>query len=253
MIQSVISSGTCDYLGFRFLSSNVPTIRQLRTWTNPRLRLLSLSLSLLVTPRSILKNSRTNWSINDESSSCSWIQKYALFDESKPYTRNLIHTDHKSYTLLMLCWNPNQESPIHDHPCDGCWMQCIKGKVQECRYDSSTLQCISDTTVNEGNLAYITDSMGYHKVGNPSLTTPAITIHLYSPPFQRCTIWCSKQNSAATTATTSATTSITASRDNNGGATTATTTTTTKNNTCSLALEPRPSYAHHYSEYGHVV
>ena len=141
----------------------------------------------------------------------------------------------------MLCWNPNQESPIHDHPCDGCWMQCIQGCVQECRYDSTTLTCISDTTVEEGNLAYITDSMGYHKVGNPSLTTPAITIHLYSPPFQKCTIWCSQPNNNSNSATTTTTTTAT------------TTTTNNKNITCSSYLEPRPSYAQHYSEYGHVV
>jgi hypothetical protein len=46
-------------------------------------------------------------------------EAYAHFDASRHYTRNLIATDHVSYTLLLLCWNPGQESPIHDHPCDG--------------------------------------------------------------------------------------------------------------------------------------
>lgn len=33
------------------------------------------------------------------------------------------HTIHKTFTLLLLCWNPGKESPIHDHPCDGCVCQ----------------------------------------------------------------------------------------------------------------------------------
>jgi hypothetical protein len=44
-----------------------------------------------------------------------------------------------------------------------------------------------------GGLAFIEDSQsqGYHSssVGNPSYTTPAITLHLCpSPPFKKCTI-----------------------------------------------------------------
>jgi predicted metal-dependent enzyme (double-stranded beta helix superfamily) len=116
-------------------------------------------------------------------------QKYAFFDESRPYTRNLIATDSETYTLLLLCWNPGQESPIHDHPCDGCWLHVLQGDVRECRYDQE-LRCVSDETFNEGQLGYITDSMGYHKVGNPT-NDSSVTLHLYSPPFQQCRIWCS--------------------------------------------------------------
>ena len=43
-------------------------------------------------------------------------KKYALFDSSKNYTRNLIATDDETFTLLLRCWNPGKESPIHDHP-----------------------------------------------------------------------------------------------------------------------------------------
>jgi len=49
--------------------------------------------------------------------------RFVFHDESKNYTRNLISTDHDSYVLLLLCWSPGKESPIHDHPCDGCWMK----------------------------------------------------------------------------------------------------------------------------------
>mmetsp|Transcript_16702 Transcript_16702/g.30240 ORF Transcript_16702/g.30240 Transcript_16702/m.30240 type:complete len:212 (+) Transcript_16702:91-726(+) len=44
-------------------------------------------------------------------------KKYAMFESKKNYTRNLIATDDETFTLLLLCWNPGKESPIHDHPC----------------------------------------------------------------------------------------------------------------------------------------
>ena len=122
-------------------------------------------------------------------------KNFVYFDNQRAYTRNLIATDGTTYTLLLLCWNPGKFSPIHDHPCDGCWMRILEGQVQECRYRQETdgvdskLICTHDQTFDKGGCVFINDSIGYHKVGNPSSTIPAITLHLYSPPFQRCKIW----------------------------------------------------------------
>jgi cysteine dioxygenase len=105
---------------------------------------------------------------------------------------------------LLLCWTPGQSSPIHDHPCDGCWMKVLQGQINECRYvecqnlsqsetEIPNLVCVQDMTACEGDVIYMEDSMGLHKVGNPSLTMPAITLHLYCPPIQCCRIWCSEE------------------------------------------------------------
>jgi len=114
--------------------------------------------------------------------------RYALFDSTRSYTRNLIATDDETYVLLLLCWNPQHESLIHDHPCDGCWLKVIQGTIRECRY-SEDMKCISDQTFGEGEIAYITDNMGYHKIGNPTADQSAISLHLYAPPIQQCRIW----------------------------------------------------------------
>jgi cysteine dioxygenase len=135
----------------------------------------------------LTQNSRLGVNNNDE-----W-KDFAHFDNKRAYTRNLIATDHCSYTLLLLCWNPGRFSPIHDHPCDGCWMRVLEGQIQECRYQHDDaldkLVCTQDKTFAEGGLVFIEDSLGYHKVGNPSSTLPAVTLHLYSPPFQSCKMW----------------------------------------------------------------
>ena len=124
-------------------------------------------------------------------------QRFAHFDPHKNYTRNLIATDHKTYTVLLLCWNPQRESPIHDHPCDGCWMRVLQGGIRECRYveDESSpekLTCFQDKIYDEeGGVVFIEDSQGYHKIGDASKTAeePAVSIHLYSPPFSKCKIF----------------------------------------------------------------
>lgn len=125
-------------------------------------------------------------------SSGEW-KRYALSEPMKNYTRNLIATDDETFTLLLLCWNADKASPIHDHPCDGCWLRVCEGKIQETRYEingeSDTFEVTSDEVYEDDAPAFIDDSMGYHKVGNPSKTTPAVTLHLYCPPFDQCKIW----------------------------------------------------------------
>jgi len=119
-------------------------------------------------------------------------------DMSKNYTRNLVATDGKTFTLLMLYWNPNKVSPIHDHPCDGCWMRVCEGVVQEKRYKEADgdngLICVQNDIFCEGEISHIADWMGYHKVGNPHISKPAVTLHLYSPPFESCNVWLNEKS-----------------------------------------------------------
>jgi len=78
-------------------------------------------------------------------------------------------------------------------------MKVCEGSVTEARYskdsrnntDEQQLVCTQDATFYEGAIAYIADWLGYHKIGNPSKSQPAVTLHLYSPPlpFDSCKIW----------------------------------------------------------------
>lgn len=76
------------------------------------------------------------------------LKDYALSDSCKNYTRNLVATDNETYTLLLLCWNPGKQSPIHDHPCDGCWVRVVEGSVKETQYKTNEVDnSLSVTTV----------------------------------------------------------------------------------------------------------
>lgn len=122
------------------------------------------------------------------------VNKYAFFDEGqRPYTRNLISTDNVHYTLLMLCWNSGRESSIHNHPCDGCFIKTLRGCVRETRYLlNERTQEIYQSKIyyyNQGQVSFMHDNLGYHKIGNPSVSTGAVTLHLYTPPFKSCRVW----------------------------------------------------------------
>lgn len=115
--------------------------------------------------------------------------RYCFFDKGRAYTRNLVSTDNKSYTLMLLCWNSGKESPIHDHPCNGCWLKVLKGQVRETRYkeEGGSLRSFYSEVAKEGEVAYMHDCMGYHKVGAD--TVDSVTLHLYSPPYTTCQVF----------------------------------------------------------------
>ncbi|EWM21781.1 cysteine dioxygenase [Nannochloropsis gaditana] len=117
---------------------------------------------------------------------------YAFWDPDKLYTRNLVATDGKTFTLLLLCWNPGKESPIHDHPCDGCWVKCAQGTVKETIYQMDggrSLVAEEEKYFYPGELSYIEDSLGFHKVGNPDPVIGAVTLHCYIPPPRSARVW----------------------------------------------------------------
>jgi cysteine dioxygenase len=121
------------------------------------------------------------------------VEKYAFWDIEKPYTRNLMCTDGMHYNLIVMCWNPDRESHAHNHPCQGCFVRTLRGCVRETRFtahpETNELRKSGVGFLNEGQVAWINDSMGFHKIGNPNKDVGAITLHLYTPPFKTCTVW----------------------------------------------------------------
>lgn len=116
------------------------------------------------------------------------------------------------YTILLLCWPAGKESKIHNHPCDGCFVKSVRGQIKETKYveedkcDASTIEgnassrcmrVISEVVLSPGEVTYMDDFIGYHKVGNAETDETqdcAITLHVYTPPYQSCKVWASPEN-----------------------------------------------------------
>lgn len=120
-------------------------------------------------------------------------KKFAKFDQHR-YTRNLVDEGNGKFNLMLICWNESQGSSIHSHSNSHCFMKVLDGNVQEelfewpsdSQSDQSEMTHIGSKKVKENETAYICDDLGLHRVENSSHSDKAITLHLYSPPFEEC-------------------------------------------------------------------
>ncbi|XP_051524524.1 cysteine dioxygenase type 1-like [Myxocyprinus asiaticus] len=117
--------------------------------------------------------------------------KFAIFDQYR-YTRNLVDDGNGKFNLLILCWGEGHGSSIHDHTDSHCFMKLLQGQLKETLFDWPDRELPggmvqkSQRILQENQCAYINDSIGLHRVENVSHTECAVSLHLYSPPFQTC-------------------------------------------------------------------
>ena len=52
-------------------------------------------------------------------------EKYAFVNPDKMYTRNLVSAT-ANHDLILVCWNPNKMSPVHDHNGANCHFKVLK-------------------------------------------------------------------------------------------------------------------------------
>lgn len=137
-------------------------------------------------------------------------RQYAKFDRYK-YTRNLVDEGNGAFNIMILCWGPGHASAIHDHADSHCFMKMLKGTLEEVRFDwpkskapaylkkhqesdaekhhDKALEEVRRTPLRINDVCYINDTLGLHRMENQSHVDGAISLHLYCPPFNTCTIF----------------------------------------------------------------
>lgn len=120
---------------------------------------------------------------------------FALF-APQHYTRNLVVLN-DLFELMILCWGPGQESPIHNHEGQDCWMAVLDGEMEELRYlipsgaGPGPILAKSTHRFASGQVAFIRDEMGLHLV-RPTRASAlgGVTLHLYAKPYDECNCYC---------------------------------------------------------------
>lgn len=96
------------------------------------------------------------------------------------------------YELLLLCWEPGQETPIHGHDDQKCWVRIVEGTFSEILYDfdesSGEMKFLKKGKPGKGEMTYMQDSMGYHSLKNDS-SLRALSLHLYAKPILSCEVY----------------------------------------------------------------
>jgi predicted metal-dependent enzyme (double-stranded beta helix superfamily) len=121
-----------------------------------------------------------------------------LFFSSEHYTRNLIHRT-ELFELIAICWESGHKSAIHNHRDQCCWMAMAHGKVQVhnfklVRKDPSTgfceLKSSTQFTIAPDSPQEVDPEEPIHQVLNlPSFRSRAVTLHVYSRPYDTCEVY----------------------------------------------------------------
>lgn len=119
---------------------------------------------------------------------------YALFD-AECYTRNLVVRE-AHFELLVLCWGAGQESPIHNHEGQDCWMAVLEGEIEEVRFcrpqdvRPGPLEARGARAFSRGQVAFIHDDIGLHLVRPARPGGAGVSLHLYAEPYDWCSVYC---------------------------------------------------------------
>ena len=119
------------------------------------------------------------------------------------YTRNKLART-PDFDVLLICWEPGQETRIHDHSGQRGWVRVLEGAIEEVAYDFSPLD---DVEVPEGcsvaacrlheagralvpagpAVARVDPVRAIHQLRNPlERGERAVTLHVYSKPHDSC-------------------------------------------------------------------
>ncbi|GAU91838.1 hypothetical protein RvY_04017 [Ramazzottius varieornatus] len=119
-------------------------------------------------------------------------RKYCTWDPAR-YTRNLLDSGNGKYNVIILCWSEGQGSAIHAHANSHCFVKVMDGQILESMYawpeddnEEAPMRMLKKTSVNVDEVSYINDSIGLHRMENPSHTEPTVTLHVYIPAYGEC-------------------------------------------------------------------
>jgi predicted metal-dependent enzyme (double-stranded beta helix superfamily) len=133
------------------------------------------------------------------------LEKYLFFSKGS-YTRNLIFKN-DMFECMAICWEVGQFSRIHNHRDQNCWMSAPIGrlKVQNfhvANHNATQNTCDLTPTVtyemDAAHPAYVNPLEPVHQVLNlPEYNQRAVSIHVYSKPFDMCEVYYRDQGTYA--------------------------------------------------------
>lgn len=125
-------------------------------------------------------------------------RQHAIFRRGR-YTRNIVGYSPNQFVALLLCWERGQQSPIHDHSGAHCFIKMLSGQLKETHFrwapDGSAGSevdeepVILDASAASTSVGFMHDSLGLHRIENPSAEEVAVSLHIYSPPFRECLVF----------------------------------------------------------------
>ncbi len=119
-----------------------------------------------------------------------WIDKNKLIKKEKIINENNFYEkyylyENENFSLVLIKWNKDSSSKIHDHPEKGCIMRILKGSLKEETY-SLKLNKISVNIINKDKIGYKQGKKILHKI---IAIEDTISIHVYVPGYYKANIY----------------------------------------------------------------
>ena len=99
------------------------------------------------------------------------------------YTRNRVYKA-PLFELILMCWQPGQQSAIHGHEGQKCWMRVMQGELVFTDYRDE-LGVLHKVATTAGEQGFVDGPAYIHSVANAS-GQRALSLHLYARPFNQC-------------------------------------------------------------------
>lgn len=100
------------------------------------------------------------------------------------YTRNCFYRDDK-FELILICWNQDQQTAIHDHNDEDCWVYLIKGELEEDYFKlngQDKLEYVDTKTLLKNQITKSDKESGFHRLRN-NTSHRAMSLHVYAKPI----------------------------------------------------------------------
>lgn len=97
-----------------------------------------------------------------------------------------------------MCWSPGQSSSVHSHGASRCHVKILRGQLDEIqvpcpRNPDEMVEVDLDRRkarlLKRDQVTYIDEELGAHWVSNSSDCEPAISLHIYLPPYHRSIVY----------------------------------------------------------------
>ena len=126
------------------------------------------------------------------------ISKYVLW-RAEHYTRNLIYKDDR-FEMMAVCWESGQQSRIHNHADQKCWMTVPVGRLRGQNFSATEIdEAKGYCKLVETDAFELSDCLAakveleepIHQILNlAEYGQRAVSLHIYSKPFNTCLAYC---------------------------------------------------------------
>lgn len=102
------------------------------------------------------------------------------------YSRNCFYRDN-NFELILICWDKGQDTAIHDHDGEDCWVYLLQGSLEEDYFrlnKAAQLELTKTVILQKDQITKSDKDSGFHRLRNSTLQR-ALSLHVYAKPIKQ--------------------------------------------------------------------